>query len=186
MLIVRQSKLCYNVSVSREVLRVMVKLYMKQKAFSWPARFTVKDAQERDCYTVEGERFAFGRCLHIFDMMGSEVAVIRQKAFAFRPQFSVWIGGVETAQIVKELSFLRPRYRIEGPDWEISGDFWAHTYEISSRGLPVAAVEKTWMSWGDSYAIEIAHPENTLLALCVVLAIDCVLQQQAAAASAAT
>lgn len=164
----------------------MVKLYMKQKVFSWHTHFSVRDEHERDRFTVEGEFFTLGRKLHIYDDTGSEAALIHQKVFSFLPRFYVFIDGVQVAEIVKELTFLRPRYRIEGLDWQITGDFWAHEYEITSRGLPIVSVSKEWLSWGDSYALEIAHPEDTTLALAVVLAIDCVTDQQTAAASAAT
>lgn len=164
----------------------MVKLYLKQKVFSWKTRFTVKDAQERDCFFVEGEMFSIGKRLHIYDAGGNEVALLQQKAFAFMPRFTLFVGGEPVAQIVKEMSFVRVKYRVEGLDWQLSGDFWEHQYEITKHGLLVAAVHKDWLSWGDSYAIEIAHSEDTITALSVVLAIDCVQEQQAVAASAAT
>lgn len=161
----------------------MTKLYMKQAVFSLRSRFTVKDESETDRYTVEGEFFTLGRKLHIYDMHGEEVALIHQKVFSFLPRFFVYVNGEKVAEIVKELSFLRPKYRIEGLDWEINGDFWAHQYEITSGPVPIVSVSKEWISWGDSYALEIVHPEDTTLALAVVLAIDCVMDQQAVVAS---
>ena len=38
-----------------------MKLYIKQKVFSWGDKFTVKDEAGRDRYYVEGEVFTFGR-----------------------------------------------------------------------------------------------------------------------------
>ena len=40
-----------------------MKLYIKQKVFSWGDKFTVKDETGRDRYYVEGEIFTFGRKL---------------------------------------------------------------------------------------------------------------------------
>ena len=42
-----------------------MKLYIKQKVFSWGDKFTVKDEAGRDSYYVEGEIFTFGRKLHM-------------------------------------------------------------------------------------------------------------------------
>ena len=42
-----------------------MKLYIKQKVFSWGDKFTVKDATGRDRYYVEGEIFTFGKKLHV-------------------------------------------------------------------------------------------------------------------------
>jgi uncharacterized protein YxjI len=38
-----------------------MKLYIKQKVFSWGDKFTVKDATGNDRYFVEGEVFSFGK-----------------------------------------------------------------------------------------------------------------------------
>ena len=164
----------------------MIKLYMKQKVFSWRSRFTIKDEYEQDRYFVEGEFFTFGKKLHIYDALGAEIALIQQKAFSFRPRFFVYIHDRFVAEIVKEYTFLRPRYTILGLDWKIEGDFWAHDYIITKFGEPVVRVCKEWLSWGDSYAIMIEHDDDMIAALAVVLAIDCVMGQQAVAASAAT
>lgn len=83
------------------------------------------------------------------------------------------------AEVVKEFTFFRPRYRIDGLGWVISGDFLAHNYSITAVDTPIATVNKAWMSWGDCYALDIADSRNQVLALAVVLAIDCVLGQNA-------
>ena len=72
-----------------------------------------------------------------------------------------------------------------GLGWEEQGDFWAHNYEIFSQGRSVVRVQKAWMSWGDSYRIDVLDNRDELNALAVVLAIDAVLAQEDAAATAA-
>ena len=51
-----------------------MKLYIKQKVFSWRDRFSVCDGRSEPCYTVEGEIFTWGRKLHIRDMAERELA----------------------------------------------------------------------------------------------------------------
>ena len=55
-----------------------MKLYIKEKVFSWGDKFTVKDAYGEDKYIVEGEVFTFGKKLHVYDRSGREVAFIKQ------------------------------------------------------------------------------------------------------------
>ena len=50
---------------------ILMKLYIKQKVFSWGDKFTVKDEAGRDRYYVEGEVFTFGRKLHVYDMVAT-------------------------------------------------------------------------------------------------------------------
>ena len=49
-----------------------MKLYIKQKVFSWGDKFTVKDVNGEDRYYVEGEIFSWGKKLHVYDMRGNE------------------------------------------------------------------------------------------------------------------
>lgn len=164
-----------------------MKLYMKQKVLSLRDRFTVRDDAEQDRYYVEGEIFTIGKKLHICDMVGKEVAFIQQKVLTFLPRFHVFVDGVQIAEIVKEFTLLRQRYRIEGPGWRVEGDFWAHDYEIvDADGRTIVAVHKVWLSWGDSYELDIARREDEVQALAVVLAIDCVLAAASAAATSAS
>ncbi len=160
-----------------------MKLYIKQKVFSWADKFTVKDEAGNDRYYVEGELFSWGKKLHVNDVNGNEAAFIQQKVFSFLPKYFVSVGGEQIAEIVKEFTFLKPRYRIEGLGWDINGSFWAHDYEITCSGSPIVRIRKEWMTWGDSYELDIADPCDEIVALAVVLTIDCVMAAQAAAAS---
>ena len=40
-----------------------MKLYIKEKVFSWGDKFTVKDTSDRDKYIVEGEVFSWGNTI---------------------------------------------------------------------------------------------------------------------------
>lgn len=160
-----------------------MKLYIKQKVFSWNDKFTVYDENGRDRYYVEGEFFSFGKKLHVYDLYGREVAYIEQKVMSFLPRFFVYVNGAEVAEIVKQFSFFIPKYSIEGLGWDINGDFWSHDYEITQNGRPIVRIMKEWMTWGDSYELNITNPNDEIVALAVVLTIDCVMAAQNAAAS---
>ena len=133
-----------------------MKLYMKQKVFSWNDRFTVKDAMGNDKYFVEGEFFSWGKKLHVYDRSGREVAFVRQKLWTFLPRYMVSVNGTDVAEIVKEFTFLRPKYSIIGPGWEVDGSFWEHDYEVTENGRPIVSIRKEWMTWGDTYELDIA------------------------------
>lgn len=155
-----------------------MKLYIKQKVFSWHDQFTVKDVSGVDRYFVEGELFSWGKKLHVIDVFGNEVAFIQQKLWSFLPKYDVFIGGTHIAEIKKEFTFLKPCYTIEGLNWVIEGDFLGHHYAITQYGRAVVSIQKEWFTWGDSYALDITSPQDEIYALAVVLAIDCVVAQQ--------
>jgi len=156
-----------------------MKLYMKQKVFSWTDRFTVKDELGSDRFYVEGKLFSWGKQLFVYDAAsGAEVAFIKQKVMSFLPRYYVFVGGVQFLEIVKEFTFLRPRYTINGRDWQVEGDFFSHEYSVTQNGQLVVTISKEWLSWGDTYAITIGDPRDEVAALATVLAIDCVIDQQ--------
>ncbi len=158
-----------------------MKLYIKEKVFSWGDKFTVKDASGQDKYIVQGEVFSWGKKLHVYNMAGIEVAFIKQEVWSFLPRFYVFCGGRQIAEIQKEFTFLFPKYSIQGLGWEINGRFMAHDYEITAYGRPVVTIHKAWMTWGDSYELDIANPADEIVALAVVLTIDCVTESNSGA-----
>lgn len=161
-----------------------MKLYIRQKVFSWADKFTVKDADGADKYLVNGELFSWGKKLHVTDVYGNEAAFIQQKVFSFLPRFFVFVNGRQIAEIVKEFTFLRPRYSIGGLGWEISGSFMAHDYQITQQGRTIVTIHKEWMTWGDCYELDIMNDSDEIIALSVVLAIDCVMAAEASSSHA--
>ena len=159
-----------------------MKLFIKQKVFSWRDKFAIKDEAERDRWFAQGEIFSFGRKLHVYDADGAEVAFIRQKVLSFLPRYYVEIAG-RTYEIVKEFTFLRPKYAIRGLGWTINGNFLEHNYTAADSRGDVMRIAKAWLTWGDFYEIDIADPQNELLCLCVALTIDCINADAAASST---
>lgn len=46
-------------------------------------------------------------------------------------------------------------------------------YEITQNGRRVAAISRAFLTLGDRYALEVFDPQDALIGLCTVLAIDC-------------
>lgn len=156
-----------------------MKLYIKQKFFSWNDKFTVKDEYGADVFFVEGELFTWGKKLHVYDSSGEEVVFISEKVWSFLCRYAVNIGGEDVCEVVRNFTFFRPSYSIEGLGWEVDGSFWEHEYEITdSYGRRVASISKEWMTWGDSYELEVFDTDQLLTALAVVIIIDCVVAAQ--------
>ena len=159
-----------------------MKLYIRQKVFSWKDKFTVKDEYGADRYQVEGEFFSIGRKLHVSDMAGHEVIYIAQELWAWLAKYHVYIQGNHAADVQQKFSWLRPKYELSGPacsGWTVEGSFWEHDYEVlDGAGNCIVRITKEWMTWGDTYELDVADPADELLALALVLTIDCVKASQ--------
>ena len=117
-----------------------MKLYMKQRIFSWGDHFTVYDSDGNDCYIVKGEVFSWGKKLHLYDASGVEVLFISQKLFSFLPRYRIFRGEAEIAQVIKEFRLFRNEYTVEGLGWKVDGNFLDHDYEVSGGGQTSASV----------------------------------------------
>lgn len=154
-----------------------MKLYIKQKVFSWGDKFRIYDEYENDKYYVEGEVFTLGKKLHLYSPVDGELAYIHQKVLSFLPKYFISRNGIDVAQVIKEFTFFRQKYTVEGLGWTVSGDFLAHDYDISANGRRIASISKHWFTWGDTYEIDIASDADEIMVLCVVLIIDAVIAQ---------
>lgn len=154
-----------------------MKLYIKQKVFSWKDRFTVKDMFGEDRYYVEGEAFSWGRKLHVYDMNNREVVYIEQQVMSWMPRYHIYVEGQHAAEIRRKFTWLEPYYEIIGPEWTAEG--YLNDCRITNKGCSdVGCIAKEWMSWGDSYELTIVRPEDERLLLAILLVIDCVKANQ--------
>ena len=127
---------------------------------------------------MDGRVFSFGDKLSIHDMAGNEVAFISQRLLSWGPKYEIHRPGHGVAEIAKEhFTFFHCKFNVDGPgdeDYEATGDFFDHEYEIQ-RGSGVAAqVSKRWFTFTDSYGIDIADGEDPVLLLATAVVIDLV------------
>lgn len=154
-----------------------MKLLIEEKVFTLTDRFTVWDECGNERYLVEGELFSWGKKLHVCTPAGREVAYVEQKVMSFQPRYQVFADGSLIGEVVREFSFFRPRYTVVGADWDVEGELWAHDYTVSRGGVPVVSITKEWMTFGDTYVLDIHDPSDEICALALVLAIDCAMEQ---------
>lgn len=155
-----------------------MKLYIKQKVFSFKDKFSVYDERGEVKYTAEGEIFTLGKKLHIKDTSDREVIFIRQRLLTFLPKYEISVNSAEPVEIVKNFTIFKHSYTIPQWDVTISGDFFAHEYEVMRNCEKIAHLSKEWFTWGDTYAIEIADPRDELMALASILVVDCCMEVQ--------
>ncbi len=150
-------------------------LYIKQKLFTIPDEFDILDENGEWKYRVEGEVFTFAKKLHITDRKYKEVGFVEQKLFKWRPTFNVYANGELIGQIEKRLELFKHRYEVYGKDWTVEGDFLSHDYCIMEGTKIIASIHKKWMSWGDSYELDLLDGQDEIALIAVILAIDTVM-----------
>jgi uncharacterized protein YxjI len=151
---------------------------MRERILSWGDDFTIKDADGRDAYYVDGKVFSLGKKLVFKDMAGLELARIEQKLLSLGPQYEVIQGGATVAVVKKHLfTLFRAKFTVDVPgpdDLEATGNFLDHEYAFVRGGREVARASKKWVSLSDTYSIDIDEPEDAVLILAAAVVIDLV------------
>lgn len=149
-----------------------MKLIFKQRLFSWLDSYDVYDESGRVLFSVQG-RFGWGHRLHVMDPAGNHIATLQERVFSFLPRFELYVGEQYVGNIRKELTFFRPRFTVDCNGWDVQGEIFEWDYCIvDPRGMTVARVTKELLRLTDTYVIDVQNPQNALLVLLVVLAID--------------
>lgn len=153
-----------------------MKLYMKQKVFSLRGDFDIYDENQVPVYSVQGKLMSFGRQLRLYDSAtGEELAHIKQQVMTLLPKMHVFYQNERIATISKKLTFFKQQYEIDTLGWSVEGDFFAHDYTVfDAQGRVVADINKKYLSWSDSFEINIVQDEiDPAMVIAIVLAIDC-------------
>ena len=151
---------------------------MRERILSWGDDFTIKDADGRVAFHVDGKVFSFGDKLSFQDKDGNEVVRIDQKLLSIGPQYEIIRGGKAIAVVKKQLfTLFRTRFTVDVPgpdDLEATGNFLQHEYTFERSGHEVARVSKKWFRLADTYAVDIEEGEDDVLILAAAVVIDLV------------
>ena len=149
-----------------------MRLYFKQRFFSWFDSYDIYDEAGNVVYTVEG-KLSWGHCLHILDASGNHIGTVQERVLTFLPKFEMYMGERYVGCIQKEFTFFTPRFDIDCNGWQVQGSFMEWDYEVTEPcGALVARITKELFNWTDTYVIDVANPMDALAVLMLVLAID--------------
>lgn len=150
-----------------------MKLFLKQRFFSWTDTYDVFDSYDCVKYFVKAEFFSFGHVIHVYDTCGVEVGCIREKLLTFLPKFEIEVNGKILGTISRKFTFFKENYALDYNNWSVEGDFLGWEYSVrDSYGAEVASVSKEIFNFTDTYSIAFYRSADELPALLTAIAID--------------
>lgn len=151
-----------------------MKYKIRQRIFSFGDNFTIRDENETPHFIVRGKVFSLGDKLSLEDLNGNKLFYIEQKLFKFLPEYSIFQNDTQVAKVKKEFTFFKPKFNIESSfgRFDMEGDIFSHSFQILKNGRVVAEVSKKWLSFSDTYGVDIADGENQAFLLALVIVID--------------
>lgn len=149
-----------------------MKLFIKQRAFSWFDNYKIFDEDGNPMYSIRGE-LSWGHCLRMYDTDDSEVCMVREKADTLLPKFEMYIGGTYIGCISKEPDVAKNVYTIDFNGWRIESDLMENDFQIyNGIGYQIASMTKEVLNPADTYRIKITSPQDELYVLMLMVAID--------------
>ncbi|NLZ45907.1 MAG: hypothetical protein GX896_04365 [Clostridiales bacterium] len=148
-----------------------MKLLLKQKLFSWFDSYNVYDEYGETVFKVKGQ-LSFGHRLVVYDANGREIGMLKEKVFAFLPRFYMYVNGVEIGWIKKKFTFFKPQFELNCNGWLVDGNFFEWDYSVYENNNEIITLSKEIFNFTDTYVIDVKRPEDGLLGLLIVLAID--------------
>lgn len=149
-----------------------MRLYFKQRFFTWFDSYDIYDEAGSTVYTVEGQ-LSWGHCLHILDRNGCHIGTVKERVLTFLPKFELYENDAYIGCIQKAFTFFTPRFDIDCNGWQVEGSFFEWDYRVTEPcGALVATVSKELFRLTDTYVIDVVDPADALRALMLVLAID--------------
>lgn len=149
-----------------------MQMLFKQRVFSWFDSYDVYDAQGNTLFTIKGE-LAWGHCMRIYDAAGNELGMVKEKILSLLPRFEIHDCNGYLGCVKKEFSLVKPQFTLDFNSWWVEGDLFEWNYRIhNGQGRIAAAVSKQLFHLTDTYVIDVADPQDALVALMLVVAMD--------------
>ena len=153
-----------------------MKLYIRQRIFSWTDSYDVYDDTGEARYEVRAALFSLGHQIHVYDKRADEcceeVGCIRQKLFSLLPTFEIEIGGRVVGTVQKKFTFFRQNYLVDYRGWDVEGDFLGWDYRVVQKGREIMSISKELFKFTDAYMLHYNDPADEIPGLLLVLAID--------------
>ncbi len=151
-----------------------MRLYIKQKVFSIGDKYDVYDEYGNVYFDVKSEIFTIGDKIHLYDLRGQELYFIKRRITLLCARYEIYRGQQLCAEIQQEFQFFKSKLNIGSAygNYTIEGDLWARSFIIYRDGFQVGGVAKKFLSWSDTYEMNIADSEDPAFFSALVIAID--------------
>lgn len=158
-----------------------MKFYIKQKVFSLKDKFTIMDEAQNVRYEVKGKFMSIKNKLELADKDGVTLLRSERKVFSFMPTYYIYDSRNQELAMVKRIFGFKPKFnlRVLHNDYYVDGSFYGHSFGVyDNRNNLVASISKKYISWGDTYEIDVQDENNLEVLLFMVIIIDQVVHEK--------
>jgi uncharacterized protein YxjI len=158
------------------------RLIVGQKPYTFKESFQIFDERENVKYVVKGKLVSATHDLTVYDASGKiKLGRVKEKLVSWRSPFSmeahpqdfvIEMGGKKLGKMKSRFSFGKRKFKFTFNNWTLEGNIFGLKYKVLDGKEKVMEVsEKVW-TIGDIYYLDITNPDNELLCILILLAID--------------
>lgn len=150
---------------------------IRQKMFSIGDDFWIENQDGKRVFKVDGKALRLRQTLFFEDMNGNRLAKIQERLLAIKDTMAIEDADGNQMAVIKKglIAPLGDHWTVKvrgGPDLDVQGNILDLEYSIMQKRKKIAEVSKKWLSFADTYGVEIDDGQNDLLILAVAIAID--------------
>lgn len=152
----------------------MKQLFIKQKVFKITDHYPITDASGNAHYYVDQDFRLIGHTVHVSRSNGQRSFTIDRELFRLLPRYNVHFSNGNSIRLQSHLSFLRRRISIapESSNLRLEGDFLDLNFSVYRGATLIGRIHKVWLTWGDTYELDIYDEQYEELFIAVVIAVD--------------
>lgn len=151
-----------------------MKLYLKQKVFKFLDHYDVYDEEQNVIFTVN-QKFRFlGFHADVIAKEGFSSFEIDKEVFKFLPKYILTFEDGEQIILNFRFSLLQRKIDVETTfgNLFVRGNYWDLDFDVLIEEEVIATISKKWLSWGDTYEVDIYDEKYASEVLGIVIAID--------------
>jgi len=132
-------------------------------------------------YEVKGKFMSIRNKLELADKDGEILLRAERKVFSIMSTYFIHDAKNQELAMVKRIFGFKPKFnlRVLHNDYYVDGSFYGHSFGIyDNRNNLVASISKKYISWGDTYEIDVQDENNLEVLLFMVIIIDQVVHEK--------
>ena len=151
----------------------MSRFLIRERLLTLTETYDIYDEDGDPVYAVRHELFSLPRKTRLFDKAtGLEIGHITQKMFSLFIEYAIDIRGKTLGSIRKKITFFKPALEADFDNLKIEGNLWGMDFKCYSGSELVFEVSKQYLSFGDTYVVDVLNDEYDEAALLMTVALD--------------
>ena len=161
-------------------------LFTSSKVFTVHHHIDITDGDDNVVYQANSKFWTLHDRTTIIDAQGNQVAYIWRKFFTLHERHFIEMADGTEFQISNELwHIVKDISNIEGLGWQLRGNIAGLNFELyDDEGGIIATISQKLISLHDKYCIDIYQPEHEKTCVTILITLQHMMKDRAAAAAA--